>query len=101
VSEPNWHHANIAILDRESREGTVSVFLDYDLARWTFGVRFEHDPCWYGIVIEAGPVSLTFDYWRRWQRIVSASSSDEQMPDREAGMAVAADSSKLTKGELS
>lgn len=63
--KPTWHHANFALIDQgDAREGTMSVFLDYDIGNWTFGLRFEHDLCWYDIVVQVGPVHLSFCYWR-------------------------------------
>lgn len=59
-----WHKASGAILDRDAREGTVSVFWDYDLGRWSFGFRFEHDDSWYDFHIDLGPANLSFCYWR-------------------------------------
>jgi hypothetical protein len=59
-----WYRASGALLDNDPREGTVSVFYDYDLRAWTFGVRFEVDECWYGISFEFGPIRLSLNYWR-------------------------------------
>lgn len=63
-----WHKAEATVLDREQREGSVSVFLHYDLLNWTFGIRGEVDWCWYDLVIEAGPVRVSFCYWRKAEK---------------------------------
>lgn len=67
--KPTWKRASATLLDRRNaREGTISIFVDYDLLRWTFGLRGEHDTSWYDFVIEFGPVSLSATYWRKWHR---------------------------------
>lgn len=63
--EATWHRASVALRDDNSRNGTVSVFFDYDLRNWVFGCRFEHDPCWYDLVFEIGPFRVSFTYWRK------------------------------------
>lgn len=65
---PTWHSAAGALVDRDGdpRQGTMSVFWNYDLGNWTFGLAFEHDPCWYDLRIQAGPLNVSFCYWRRW-----------------------------------
>jgi len=62
-----WYHAQWPLLDvgDAQRDGSVSVFLDYNLGSWTFGVRFEPDPCWYDINLDLGPFSLSAIYWRK------------------------------------
>lgn len=63
--EATWHRVSTTLLDSgNDREGTLSVFFDYDLGSWTFGFRFEHDPSWFDLVIECGPIRLSFTYWR-------------------------------------
>lgn len=62
-----WHRAEATLFDRgEQREGTVSVFLKYDICCWTFGIRFEHDQSWYDFHIDFGPIELSICYWRRY-----------------------------------
>lgn len=59
-----WNRASVTLLDRDDRAGTVSLFFDYDLGRWTFGPRLEVDQCWVDFVIEVGPLSISLVYWR-------------------------------------
>jgi hypothetical protein len=59
-----WHRYNDTILGQSYKPGTASVFLDYDLANWTFGLRGEHDGCWFSIHFQFGPVALELIYWR-------------------------------------
>lgn len=61
-----WHRAAGSLFDRgDAREGTLSVFWDYNLMNWFFGFSFDIDDCWYDLNIGAGPVGLSFTYWRR------------------------------------
>lgn len=62
----SWHRISTALVDRESREGSVSVFFDYDLGRWSFGLRFEHDPSWFDLNFDLGPISFSICYWRHY-----------------------------------
>lgn len=64
MTKATWHEASIALKDDNSRNGTVSVFFDYDLGNWVFGWRLGRDPSWYDLVIEIGPFRLSFTYWR-------------------------------------
>lgn len=63
-----WNRANIELFGAKKEAGpnTASVYLDYDLRSWTFGLRFENDPSWYGLHLDFGPVSLSFIYWRTY-----------------------------------
>jgi hypothetical protein len=66
-----WHLAEFTLVDRgHDREGTASVYLKYDLACWTFGFRFEHDPCWYDFHIDLGPIELSICYWRTFVAVI-------------------------------
>jgi len=70
-----WYHAQWILFDMaarrvrfdgtEDRESTVSVYLDYDIGSWSFGVRFQPDPCWYDFNLDLGPLSLSAIYWRK------------------------------------
>jgi len=63
----NWHRANVPLFDRrDNRPGTVSVFLDYNLESWLFGVYIERDESWYELRLDAGPLSISFLYWRAY-----------------------------------
>lgn len=65
VVTPTWNRANFALIDQgDARQGTVSVFFDYDLGNWTFGFRLEHDECWFDFVIQGGPFQISTIYWR-------------------------------------
>jgi len=68
--KPTWHRADWTLVDCNSREGTVSVFLMYNIGCWTFGARFEHDPCWFSLHIEVGPVEVSICYWRRHGAVI-------------------------------
>jgi hypothetical protein len=70
--KPKWHRADWTLLDSgEERDGTLSIYLKYDLRCWTFGVRFEHDPCWYDLHIEVGPIEFSFCYWRTYVAVLT------------------------------
>ena len=66
--EPSWHRVSITLLDRDPREGTISVFFDYNLGNWIIGPRVEVDPCWLDLNIDFGPIAISFVYWRRRER---------------------------------
>lgn len=63
-----WRRAAGAFRDApESRDGTangLAVFWNYDLLSWTFGVRLEIDESWYDLHFDAGPVEISFCYFR-------------------------------------
>ena len=70
-AEKSWHRAEFTLRDSgDDREGTVSAYLRYDLCVWTFGLRFEPDPCWYDFHIDVGPIELSFIYWRRYVAVL-------------------------------
>ena len=60
-----WYKASTTLFDRDQKIGTVSVYLDYELRCWLFGITFDPDPCWYDLRILLGPIGLSFMYWRR------------------------------------
>lgn len=63
--EPNWHRISTTLLDRDDREGTLSVFFEYNLGHWTIGPRIEIDHSWFDLSLDFGPLELSFVYWRR------------------------------------
>lgn len=60
-----WYEADLTILDFFQRVGTLSIYFDYDLRSWLFGVSFDPDPCWHDLRISLGPIGLAFTYWRK------------------------------------
>jgi hypothetical protein len=62
--QTTWHRAQWALRDLDDRENTISVFLNYDLGRWCFGPRYEHDEMWLDFNLDVGPLSLWIIYWR-------------------------------------
>ena len=60
----SWHKSSLTVADADQKIDTVSVYLDYDLRSWLFGVSFEPDPYWYDLRISFGPVGIAFTYWR-------------------------------------
>ena len=63
--EATWHRYNNTIIGADHKPGTATVFLDYDLLNWTFGVRGERDDYWLSVHIQFGPVAIEVCYWRR------------------------------------
>jgi hypothetical protein len=63
--KPTWYRASGTIWSQNERPGTLTAFFDYDLLDWTFGLRGESDPQWYGLTLQCGPLRLSFDYWRQ------------------------------------
>lgn len=63
-----WRRGEVAIKDKDGdREGTVSIFFNWNLWSWCFGLYIEPDPGWLEIRPEFGPVNLSIIYWRwRW-----------------------------------
>lgn len=64
--DTTWHRASYSLRpEGDGTEGTASLFVDYDLGNWVLGLRFECDPCWYGLNIDLGPICIGVFYWRR------------------------------------
>lgn len=77
VMENTWHRANVTLFDgRSSGRKTFSVFADYELGDWTFGLYFAPDPCWVEVVLRAGPLSLSVIYWRSPPRFKAGDQID-------------------------
>jgi hypothetical protein len=60
-----WYRASTTLFDRNQKIGTITVYFDYDLRCWLFGVSMDPDPCWYDFRLSLGPVGVSFTYWRR------------------------------------
>lgn len=60
-----WYRAETSV-GRTHEQGTMTVFLKYDLRCWTFGLRFEPDDSWLSLHIELGPFEVEACYWRRY-----------------------------------
>lgn len=69
--KPTWHRVSTRIFGESHAPGTASLFFDYDLGRWSFGFRFEHDKMWFDYYLDLGPISFSFCYWRKWQHETS------------------------------
>lgn len=67
--EATWYRAaGTALSTGEEKPRSFSIFYDYDLGNWTFGLRSDIDPCWYDLTIQLGPISVCLMYWRPlWQ----------------------------------
>lgn len=65
--KPKWHRVSTTLCgNRDQTPGTVTVFFDYNLLNWTFGLHFENDGCWRDMHLHFGPFSFSFCYWRHW-----------------------------------
>lgn len=74
-----WHKAQWALRDAgDDRAGTVSIYCDYDLRSWTFGLRFEPDPCWFDFHLDLGPISLSVIYWRYHVAVLDFDMEDSE-----------------------
>jgi hypothetical protein len=62
--KPTWHRVNTTLVGRSHAPGTVSVFFDYNLCNWSFGLDFEPDHLWTAVYFKLGPVSFEVTYWR-------------------------------------
>ncbi len=62
-----WHRASFELLGSPDQEaGSVSLFFDYNLSSWCFGIALTNDPHWYDFCLEFGPLIFTLTYWRRY-----------------------------------
>ena len=61
-----WNRASITLAGDNQEAGSVSVFFDYDLRCWLFGLSFDVDDSWYDMKVSFGPIGLSFTYWRRY-----------------------------------
>lgn len=66
-----WCRVSTTLFDRDQRPGTVTVFFDYDLRCWLFGVSLDPDPSWYDLKFSFGPIGLSLNYWRRQVYLLS------------------------------
>lgn len=64
--KPTWTRVSTTIYGDSHDPGTVSIFFDYDLRCWLFGVSSDLDPSWYDFKISIGPIGLSFMYWRTY-----------------------------------
>lgn len=63
--EATWYRASGRMLDTgDAKPKSFSVFYDYDLGNWTFGLRSDPDSAWYDLTIQVGPLSVCLMYWR-------------------------------------
>jgi len=62
--KPTWHRVNATIFGRSHDPGTLSLFFDYNLLNWTFGICVQPDNLWTTVYIELGPIVFDFTYWR-------------------------------------
>jgi hypothetical protein len=62
--KPSWHRINTTVLGRGQEPGTATLFFDYNLAHWTFGVRVDPDHLWFTVYFEFGPITFDLTYWR-------------------------------------
>lgn len=61
----SWYRFVGTLKDAEPRrDGTVSVFFEFNLWNWAFGFRIDPDPHWLTIFFDCGPLQLDFTYWR-------------------------------------
>ena len=59
-----WHRAAGGWFGQQSEPGSFTLFWNWNLLNWTFGVSLDNDPCWWEIAFHIGPLILSFDYWR-------------------------------------
>lgn len=66
VMKATWHRAQVELIGSPHwrDRGSFSVYADYDLANWTFGLLFGLDGHWTEVVLQFGPLGLTVIYWR-------------------------------------
>lgn len=69
--KPTWYRISATLFNDTQEPGTVTVFFDYDIRVWVVGIRFDPDPSWYSLHFELGPISISFDYWRRYVSMLS------------------------------
>lgn len=62
--EATWHRYNNTVFGKSHDAGTVTMFFDYDLLNWTFGLRGERDDCWLSLHFQLGPFAVELCYWR-------------------------------------
>lgn len=60
-----WHRASFGADSGDQKAGSFSIFFDYDLRCWLFGLSFDPDPSWFDVKLSLGPIGLNFMYWRR------------------------------------
>ncbi len=60
-----WHRAAGGWFGQDSEPGTVTLFWNWDLLDWTFGLRLEDDPSWRDVHFHFGPISFDICYWRK------------------------------------
>ena len=64
--KPNWHRASVTLINNSQEPGGVTVYFDYDLRCWLFGISISPDPYWYDLKISLGPIGFSLMYWRRY-----------------------------------
>lgn len=60
-----WHRAAGGWFEQDSTPGKITLFWNWDLLDWTFGVRFENDLCSRDMHLHFGPISFDLCYWRK------------------------------------
>ena len=69
--KPTWHRADGMISGTDDpTPGTLNIYWNYNLCCWSFGVRFEPDPCWFSLYLDFGPIELSFTYWRTYGAVI-------------------------------
>jgi hypothetical protein len=59
-----WWKTEWILRDSNNTPREILIVLDYDLRSWLFGLSWDSDPCWHDVVMEFGPLRLTFTYFR-------------------------------------
>jgi hypothetical protein len=63
-----WYRKGVSWDSNDQKSDSISLFADFDLLIWLFGIKFDIDPSWIDFSASIGPLSFSVIYWRKYER---------------------------------